>query len=91
MPTTLAQITLVKYTILAEHLGTDYIKANFYAKFSNDPELTLIGYMTGSYSIRCIGNDIGIKVCLIHAVLGTQFYATDQLSVAQGHCSAPSL
>ena len=60
VPTTPAQTALVKYTIVAEQLGKDYIKANFYAKFSNDPELTLIGFMTGSYPHPCIGNDIGI-------------------------------
>ena len=52
MPTTLAQTILVKYTIIAERLGKDYTKANFYAKFSNDPELTLICFMTGAYPIN---------------------------------------
>ena len=46
----------------------------------NDPGFTLIGFMTGSYPHPCIGNDIGIKVCLIDDVLGAKFYAVLTLS-----------
>ena len=49
--------------------------ANFYAKVSNDPGLPHIGFMTGSYPHPCIGNNIGIKVCLINVVLEAKFYA----------------
>ena len=72
MPTALAQTTLVKYTIITQLLERDYTKANSYAKHSNDLGLP---FMTGSYPHPCIGNNIGIKVCLINDVLEAKFYA----------------
>ena len=50
-------------------------KASFYAKLFNDLELPHIGFMTGSYPHPCIGNNIGIKVCLINVVLEAKFCA----------------
>ena len=74
MPTALAQTTLVKYTLITQLLERDYTKANFYAKLFNDLGLPHIGFMTGSYPPHpCIGNNIGINVCLINVVLEAKF------------------
>ena len=52
----------MKYTLITQLLERDYTKANFYAKLFDDLELPHIGFMTAH---PCIGNNIGIKVCLV--------------------------
>ena len=73
MPTALAQTALMKYTIITQLLEREYSKASLYAKLFNDLGLLHIGFMTGSYPHPYIGNNISIKVCLIHVVLEANF------------------